>query len=174
MVIEMEQFARYIKEYERLIITICLSYAKNYFDAEDLAQQTFLSAYSNYSKFDGVNFKAWLTKIAANKCKDFLKSSARDIDSLSDEDYECLEDKGDTPEDILIKKHSSKEIQILCEKLKDPYRTVSLNYFCADVKLSDMAKDTGQSLKTLQTQLYRAKKLLKGLWKEEFCEQHVI
>lgn len=41
MVIEKEQFADYIKQYERLIITICLSFTKNYFDAEDLAQQTF-------------------------------------------------------------------------------------------------------------------------------------
>jgi RNA polymerase sigma-70 factor (ECF subfamily) len=167
MIIQKEQFANYIKQYERLIITICLSFTKNYFDAEDLAQQTFLSAYMNYGKFDGVNFKAWLTRIATNKCKDFLKSPARAIYSLSDEDYESLKDKGDSPEDTLLKKHSRKEIYSLCEKLKEPYKTVSINYFCEDIKLSDMAKDTGQSLKTLQTHLYRSKKLLKVLWKEE-------
>jgi RNA polymerase sigma-70 factor, ECF subfamily len=167
MIIRQEQFASYIKQYERLIITICLSFTKNYFDAEDLAQQTFLSAYTNYSKFDGVNFKAWLTTIAANKCKDFLKSPARAVDSLSDEAYEGLKDKGDSPEDTLLKKHSREEIYILCEKLKEPYRAVAVNYFCEDIKLSDMAKDTGQSLKTLQTHLYRSKKLLKVLWKEE-------
>ena len=168
MVIETEQFANYINQYERLIITICLSFTKNYFDAEDLAQQTFLSAYTNYGKFDGENFKSWLTKIAINKCKDFLKSPARSIGSLTDEDYEGLKDKGDLPEDVLLEKHSKEEIHSLCEKLKDPYKTVSLNYFCKDIKLSDMARDTGQSLKTLQTHLYRAKKLLKVLWKEEF------
>lgn len=168
MVIQKEQFANYIKQYERLIITICLSFTKNYFDAEDLAQQTFMSAYTNYSKFDGENFKAWLTTIAANKCRDFLKSPARAVDSLSDEDYECLKDGGETPEVILLKKHSKEEVYSLCEKLKEPYKTVSINYFCEDIKLSDMAKDTGQSLKTLQTHLYRSKKLLKVLWKEEF------
>ena len=41
--IEKEQFERFIKQYERLIITICLSFTQNYFDAEDLAQQTFLA-----------------------------------------------------------------------------------------------------------------------------------
>ena len=168
MVIQKEQFANYIKQYERLIITICLSFTKNYFDAEDLAQQTFLSAYTNYSKFDGDNFKTWLTTIAANKCRDFLKSPARKVDNLSAEDYECLKDEGETPDIILLKKHSIEEIHSLCEKLKEPYKTVSINYFCADIKLSDMAKDTGQSLKTLQTHLYRSKKLLKVLWKEEF------
>ena len=167
MVIQKEQFANYIKQYQGLIITICLSFTKNYFDAEDLAQQTFLSAYTNFSKFDGVNFKAWLATIATNKCKDFLKSPTRSIITLSHVDFECLKDKADSPEDALLKKHNKEKIHSLCEKLKEPYRSVSLNYFCEDIKLSDMAKDTGQSLKTLQTHLYRAKKLLKVLWKEE-------
>lgn len=168
MIIQKEEFANYIKQYERLIITICLSFTKNYFDAEDLAQQTFLSAYVNYSKFQGENFKSWLTTIAVNKCKDFLKSPARNIYSLSEEQYESIKDKGDSPEEIVLKKHSKEKIFTLCERLKDPYKELSINYFCKDIKLSDMAKDTGQSLKTLQTQLYRAKKLLKVLWKEEF------
>ena len=59
-------------------------------------------------------------------------------------------------------------IYSLCEKLKEPYKTVAVNYFCEDIKLSDMAKETGQNFKTLQTHLYRSKKLLKDLWKEEF------
>lgn len=167
MIIHKDQFSSYIKQYERLIITICLSFTKNYFDAEDLAQQTFLSAYMNYSKFDGVNFKAWLTTIATNKCKDFLKSPARRVHSLSSDDYECLKDHGETPEDTLLKKHSREQILGLCDKLKEPYKEVSVNYFCEDIKLKDMAKETGKSLKTLQTHLYRAKKLLKVLWKEE-------
>ena len=86
---------------------------------------------------------------------------------MSEEAYESLKDKGETPEDTLLKKHSREEIYSLCKKLKEPYRAVAINYFCEDIKLSDMAKDTGQSLKTLQTQLYRSKKLLKVMWKEE-------
>lgn len=170
IIIEKEQFSNYINEYRHLIITICLSFTKNYFDAEDLAQQTFLSAYRNIEKFDGKNFKAWITTIAANKCKDYLKSSAANTISLNDEDYEYLEDKGDLPDEILIKRDSSNKIRSLCSKLKDPYKTVALNYFCENIKLSSMAKSNGQNLKTLQTQLYRAKKLLRVLWKEEFIQ----
>jgi RNA polymerase sigma-70 factor, ECF subfamily len=168
MVIQEEQFTKYIKQYERLIITICLSFTKNYFDAEDLAQQTFLSAYKNYGKFDGVNFKAWLTTIATNKCKDYLKSPKREIDSLSDKDYEYLEDKTDSPEETLVEKYSLEKVHNMCSKLKDPYKTIAVSYFCENVKLSNLAEETGQSLKTLQTQLYRAKKLLKVLWKEDY------
>ncbi|HEX9025663.1 MAG TPA: sigma-70 family RNA polymerase sigma factor [Clostridium sp.] len=168
VVIEKEQFVSCIKQYERLIITICLSFTKNYFDAEDLAQQTFLSAYENCEKFDGNNLKAWLTTIAANKCKDYIKNKARITVSLSEEEYERLEDKEDSPEETLVKKNTMERIESVCNKLKEPYRTVAISYFCRDIKLSHLAKETGQNIKTLETQLYRSKKLLKDLWKEEF------
>ena len=166
--IEKEQFASYIKQYERLIITICLSFTKNYFDAEDLAQQTFLAAYQNFESFDGNNLKAWLTTIAANKCRDHIKSKARTTVNFSEEEYENLVDTGDSTEETVVKKNTMERIQSMCNKLKEPYRTVAISYFCKDIRLSHLAKETGQNIKTLETQLYRSKKLLKDLWKEEF------
>ncbi len=168
MIICENQFESYIKQYERLIITICFSFTKNYFDAEDIAQQTFLTAYENMNKFDGKNFKAWVTKIALNKCKDHVKSPSRKLESLTNEDYKYIEDTKDSPEESVLSKYSDEKIYNLCNRLKEPYKTVAVNYFCKNIKLSDMAKDTGENLKTLQTRLYRSKKLLKILWREEF------
>ncbi|MBE6058460.1 MAG: sigma-70 family RNA polymerase sigma factor, partial [Clostridium sp.] len=65
-------------------------------------------------------------------------------------------------------KNTIERIYRLCNKLKEPYRTVAISYFCKDIKLSHLAKETGKNIKTLETQLYRSKKLLKDLWKEEF------
>ena len=167
MMITQEEFASCINQYQRLIITVCLTFTHNYFDAEDLAQETFLSAYKNLNGFDGKNMKAWLTTIAANKCRDYLKSPARKTVSLTDEDTECLVDTGTSVDQSIEKKASSQKIIRLCGRLKDPYKTVASGYFCEGRKLSDMATDTGQNLKTLQTQLYRSKKILKALWEEE-------
>ena len=44
----------------------------DYFAAEDLAQETFLSAYEHFRNFDGSNPKAWLCRIATNKCIDYI------------------------------------------------------------------------------------------------------
>lgn len=167
-IIHKDRFANYIKQYERLIFTICFSFTKNYFDAEDLAQETFLSAGKNFDRFDGENPKAWLTTIAANKCRDYLKSRSRNTGCLSEEDLECLEDQRGSPEEIVMETDTVQRVHNICLKLKEPYKTVAISYFYKDLKLSDIAKENGQSLKTLQTQLYRAKKLLRGLWKEEF------
>ncbi|HHT65154.1 MAG TPA: sigma-70 family RNA polymerase sigma factor [Clostridiales bacterium] len=166
-VIQKTMFLDLIKQYERLIFTICFSFTKNEFDAEDLAQETFLSAYKNISKFDGKNPKAWLTTIAANKCRDHLKSPAAKTGNLSEAQLDFMIDTDDSPEYTLIKDETNQRVWDICLKLKEPYKTVSVNYFCKNLKLSEVARDTGQNLKTLQTQLTRSKKLLKALWKEE-------
>lgn len=168
MIIDNEKFADYIKQYERLVISLCLSFTKNYFDAEDLAQQTFITAYEKIETFYGGNFKAWITTIAANKCRDYLKSPARNDLSLSCEQYQCIEDQISQPEKKFMEKYSRDKVYSLCHQLKEPYKKVALNYFCNGIKLSEMALDTGENLKTLQTQLYRSKILLKELWRKEY------
>ncbi len=71
-----ENLIRWMGEYKNLIFSICLRMTGDYFTAEDIAQETFLSAYMHMDKFDGNNEKAWLCRIAANKCTDYLRSAA--------------------------------------------------------------------------------------------------
>lgn len=161
-----EQFSQWVKEYQKLIFTICYSFTKNYFDAEDLTQDTFISFYNYLDKFKGENPKALLTTIAANKCKDYLKSPKHNTNELSEDELNSKEMSINSAEDNYIQKESAESVNELCEMLKEPYRTIAISYFCKNIKLSELSKETGQNLKTLQTQLYRAKKLLKILWKE--------
>ncbi len=152
-----------METYRSLVYSICLSFTKNPFDAEDLAQETFLAAYAKLSSFDGNNFKAWIATISANKCRDFLRKQ-RETEPI---DGQAIADPGASPERIVMEHLAQEHIYKLCKKLKEPYQTVAVAYFCEDQKLSDMAKMSGRNLKTLQTQLYRAKKHLARLWKEE-------
>ncbi len=163
----MQNFANLISQYEHLVFSICFSFTKNYFDAEDLAQETFISAYRSMDQFDGSNLSAWLTTIAANKCRDYLKSPAKKRTKPAQPDLEVLADYSHSPEPLTLAKTEEEKVAALCNRLKEPYQTVATQYFVQDKKLSEVAKQSGQNLKTLQTQLYRAKKQLAALWKEE-------
>jgi RNA polymerase sigma-70 factor (ECF subfamily) len=58
-------------------------------DAEDLAQQAFLSAFEALAEFDTARrFRPWLCRIAINVAKDHLKSKKRSETSLSVEPVE--------------------------------------------------------------------------------------
>jgi RNA polymerase sigma-70 factor (ECF subfamily) len=131
-----------------------------------------LSAYRNIGKFDGKNPKGWLCAIAANKCRDFLKkTAAKKCVSLSEGFPGRLEHYMGSPEDIVLEKEMEERLYGMCSKLREPYKTVAINYFCDNLKLSEVAANTGQKLKTLQMRLYRAKQILRKLWEEEFDEQ---
>ena len=106
MIIYAGGFEQLIKDYEKLVFSICFSFAKNYFDAEDLAQETFISAYRSLQLggFDGINPKAWISKIAVNKCKNYLKSSQRKIYPTEDDVFSALQSTEDSPADYILKK----------------------------------------------------------------------
>jgi len=157
-----------IKEYGRLILTICNSMTGDHFEAEDLAQDTFLSAYRNLDSFDGANMKAWLATIASNKCRDYLKSAARRSIPAPDEVFDQTADKELIPEEKLLEKDTEEKLRGFCESLKEPYRTVAVAYFMEHKNAQEIADAAGKNIKTIQTQIYRTKAMVQKLWREEF------
>lgn len=161
-------FESAVNQYKNLVFSICYSAAGDYFDAEDLTQDTFLSAYKNFDGFDGKNMKAWLAKIASNKCCDYLKSSARKSVPAEDEFFHTQADSATTPEDDIIGKEAENRLRQICESLKEPYRSTGLMYFIKGLSPSEIAQATGDVIKTTETRIYRTKGMVKRLWKEEY------
>ena len=162
--ITQEEYLEYlIHQYQNLIYTICLKSTGNPFDAEDLTQDVFLSAYKNLSRFDGTYEKAWLSKIAARKCLDFLKAAGRRTFPAEDDYFIRLEDQHSSPEEAYLLTASDEHVRYLCSKLQSPYREVAEAHFCQELSAAEIARKTGKNPKTVQTQLYRAKAMLKKM-----------
>lgn len=152
-----------IDAYQNLVFTICYKFTNNYFDAEDLTQETFLSAYRNLSKFDGENLKAWLCKIAKNKCLDYLKrAEARNVPT-EDTFFLTLEANGqsNSPERICMEKSVREQLQAACNSLSPPYDEVALAYFYEERSIEELAASLDRNDKTVRTQIYRAKGMLR-------------
>lgn len=54
-----------------------------------------------------------------------------------------------------------------CNQLAPPYRQVALDYYYYELDISEITEKTGKNKKTLQTQIYRAKGMLRKLIREE-------
>ncbi|WP_242970359.1 RNA polymerase sigma factor [Blautia sp. An249] len=152
-----------IDQYQNLIYSVCLKAVGNPFDAEDLTQETFLAAYKNLADFDGTYEKAWLCKIAARKCLDFLKNSGRRTIPTEEEYFARLPDSHNSAEDTYLQRESQSQTEALCRKLKSPYREVAIEHFCLELSAREIAIKHQKNLKTIQTQIYRAKAMLKKL-----------
>lgn len=160
-------FQYLLTTYEKLVYAIALKAVGNQFDAEDLTQETFLAAYKSLSTFDRTYEKAWICKIASNKCLDFLKSAKRRIQPAQEEVFLQLEDRGGTPEQQYLEQEAEELTYQLCRKLKEPYQTIAIRHFYEGQTVAEMARDSGKNYKTVQTQVYRAKGMLRKIIKEE-------
>ena len=67
-------FAELFEQHRREIRVHCYRMVGSFTDAEDLVQDTFLQAWRRLDTFEGRStFRAWLYKIATNRCLDVLK-----------------------------------------------------------------------------------------------------
>ena len=72
--VEGEQFALRFEDRRRELLKLCQRTLGASDGAEDAVQQTYLHAYANRSRFDGVNFPGWVARIAQHICIDVLRA----------------------------------------------------------------------------------------------------
>lgn len=141
----------------------------DYFAAEDLAQETFLSAYEHFRNFDGSNPKAWLCRIATNKCIDYMSHSGRK--SIPTEDI-WLEggmeagEMSESPENICMEQETKEMLLMNCRRLKKPYDEIAKAYYYDEMDVKEIAGSRGMKVKTVQTQIYRARSMLRKIYRK--------
>jgi RNA polymerase sigma-70 factor (TIGR02960 family) len=72
-----DAFDELINRYRRELHVHCYRILGSFQDAEDLLQETFLSAWQALESFDGRSLRAWLYRIATNRCLNYLRDSSR-------------------------------------------------------------------------------------------------
>ena len=166
-----EEFTGLMQQYQRLVYTVCLQFVHEPHTAEDLTQDTFLAAFSAIDRCDPQYYKAWLVRVAANKCKDHLKSAwvrrveAQDHESLPEPrgapPGTALTPADPDPQDLYLKQLESAELEQMVRGLREPYGRVATMYLLEDLTVAAIAEALGRPPTTVQNQLYRAKALLR-------------
>lgn len=167
---ETEYLEHLIDAYGNLIYSICYKTCGNPFDAEDLTQDVFLSAYRSLEHFDRIYEKAWLCKIASRKCLDFLKNASRRV--LPTEDIYLEEaEKTSSTEDTYLETETLTALLAACNRLKPPYNKVAQLHFYEERTAREIADMLDSNVKTIQTQIYRAKAMLKKQLQKEMLTE---
>lgn len=141
-------FARHVKTVYRL----CYSYFGSPHDAEDATQAVFLKLVAKPRSFDSeTHEKAWLLTVAANYCKDVLKSAARTR-------------AADMPPDVPDPTASVERSDLLEAVLALPpqYKDCVYLHYYEGYKTDEIARMTDAPPSTIRNRLRDARALLKA------------
>lgn len=137
---------------------VCLRYAKNQMEAEDILQEGFIKIFSNLHrfKFEG-SFEGWIRRTFVNTSINHYKKNLKHARELDIEDVETENPKGEK----VLDKLSADEILSVVQNLPEGYRMV----FNLNVLEGYTHKMIGEMLSisenTSKSQLLRAKRLLR-------------
>lgn len=159
-----EAFNAIINKYKNYIFAIILSFVKDRGEAENISQEVFLQVYRSLNSYKADNFKAWLSRIAANKSIDYIRSKNSNFKEDLDLYEEDLKDR-ETPETILLKKERERALREGLESLDPIYKSSLEKFYFEGKTYEEISIEDGVSLKTVASRLYRGKKILKERWK---------
>ena len=155
-----DQFSELVRQYERLVYTVCFQLVRDGPAAEDLTQETFLAAYLHRESMPQGYERQWLTRIAANKAKDHLQSAWNRRTVLPGD--EGIPPGLAPPAETEALAHSgAAEIAELIGGLREPYGPVCRLCLLEERSPEEAALALGRPVKTIHTQLARGKKLLR-------------
>lgn len=139
-----------VMEYGDMLFRICLVMLCNEQDAQDAVQDTFCRYLERAEKFTDREYeKAWLIKVAANRCRDLHRGRARHPSVR-------LEDVGeycDFPE--------QSEVLMELMNLPDKLKTVIYLHYIEGYKTAEIARMLGISMDAVKKRMQRGRERLR-------------
>lgn len=156
------EFSAIVQKYQSLVYTVCHQLVPDAGDAQDLTQETFLAAWRAIDRCPSGFEKQWLARIAANKAKDYLRSAWVRRVNIPGDDVLALEGAppGTQPEQQVLDALGEEELTTMILDLREPYRTPCRLVLLEQHTMAEAAQLCGRPPKTVEAQIYRAKKML--------------
>ena len=126
-------------------------------DAQDAVQDTLIRYLEKAPTFrDAEHEKAWLLRVAANRCRDTLRLRIRQIPM----EPEHLEQAAPEAPD--------KSVLEALSQLPEKYRIVLLLHYVEDCKVNQIAKTIGATPSAVKMRLQKGRKLLEEIYRKEY------
>ncbi len=166
-----EDFYELIRPYERMIYATAISVVKNPADAEDVAQEAVLKAFSNLASFRAESkFSTWLIQITYNEAKMKLRKAHSHLYESIDDQQQSEEgdfwprdfaDWQPIPSELLEQNEIRQAVQDAIDSLSPSYREVLVLRDVQHLSIRETMIILGISEATVKTRLHRARLLLR-------------
>jgi RNA polymerase sigma-70 factor, ECF subfamily len=164
---EPQAFEELLRPYERLVYATAISILRNPADAEEVAQEAVLKAFSKLSSFRGESrFSTWLVQITYNEARMKLRKERQHLYESIDREQQDQEgeywprdfaDWRPIPSELLEKKEVREALQNGINSLSPMYRDIVILRDVQNLNLKDTAAVLGIPEGSVKTRLHRAR-----------------
>ena len=155
-----EAFADLMREYYPFVYTIVIGGVNNPHDAEEVVQDTFLSAYRGLTQLeDTTKFKSWLAEIARNCARQWLRKQRGETVPLN-EVNEGIFQTEDSPDEQLTRREQRELIRRTMETLPQKDRDIARAFYLEGVSYDELIRAHGLSYNAIALRLFRIKRKL--------------
>ena len=160
-----QAFDLLVLKYQQRIINLVSRFIHNPNDAQDIAQEAFIKAYTALSNFRGDSaFYTWMYRIAVNTAKNYLTvksrtpfESAYDIDSMEQIDGDRTLRSQETPERLLLRDEVQETIFKSIEALPKDLKTAITLREIEEMTYEDIATAMDCPIGTVRSRIFRAR-----------------
>jgi RNA polymerase sigma-70 factor, ECF subfamily len=163
---EQRAFAELVAMYQRPLFGFLGRMGMAQAQAEDIAQETFLRAWTHLPSFDPsqAQFGTWLFTIARNLAYNALQSAAHQGEVRGAEfevnDIACPQPG---PAQAMERAQQQAQLHAALRQLPMPERSALALVYVQELALADVARIEGDSLAAIKTRLHRAKQRLREI-----------
>ena len=168
---DLHAYDELVKRYQQRIYATIYHMTSNHEDANDLAQEAFIKAYSALKSFKGgSSFYTWLYRIAVNKTINFLKQrknkfhlSLNDIDFNAEHDPDLMALISDkTPTRDVALSELQKKLNEALLTLSEPHRIVVVLHDVQGLSHDEIAEIMDCNIGTVRSRLFYARQQMQG------------
>ena len=153
-------FADLMREYYPFVYTIVIGGVNNPHDAEEVVQDTFLSAYRGLTQLeDTTKFKSWLAEIARNCARQWLRKQRGETVPLNEVSEGILQTE-DSPDEQLTRQEQRELIRRTMETLPQKDRDIARAFYLEGVSYDELIRAHGLSYNAIALRLFRIKRKL--------------
>ncbi|MBQ4128268.1 MAG: sigma-70 family RNA polymerase sigma factor [Ruminococcus sp.] len=146
-------YEQVVNKYNQTVVSVCIMRLKNWADAEDCFQNTFIRLYQKTPKInDESHLKAWLIRVAINECNNYIRKNKKTLSF--EEQTNCAVE---FPLDSL-------DVSWALMQLETKYRDILFLYYVERYKVDEIAEILQKNPNTIKTNLKRGREKLKQIY----------
>jgi RNA polymerase sigma-70 factor (ECF subfamily) len=166
-----EAFEAIVRNYQRRVYAVALRMTRRHEVADDIAQETFVRAYTQLHRFElGRPLAPWLIRIAMNLSINHLTGRVKRERPLEDEKtvdrIGMADENSPDPLKSLLSAEFTRALAQAVEELPAEQKAVFVLRVNEEMRYEEIAESLGISPGTVMSRLYRARTKLKEMLKD--------